>query len=84
MHPFVSGALHGQIFRFQFGDDQDDFQRMWGTGVSIPNPLIDIDGAPVYDPRDPTQFYPRIGEMMPKSRQQKRHGSFGELPPYPS
>jgi hypothetical protein len=45
-------------FRFKFGDDVDDFQRMWGQGVSIPSPLLDIDGMPVYDPRDPAQRYP--------------------------
>lgn len=46
------------VFRFTYGDDADDFEAMWGTGVSVPSPLVDIDGTPVYDPRDPTQRYP--------------------------
>lgn len=46
------------VFKFKFGDDASDFEKMWGQGVSIPSPLIDVDGAPVYDPRDPSQFYP--------------------------
>lgn len=46
------------VFKFKFGDDAADFEKMWGQGVSIPNPLIDVEGAPLFDIRDPTQFYP--------------------------
>ncbi|BEV46000.1 hypothetical protein CRBSH125_21830 [Afipia carboxidovorans] len=46
------------VFKFKYGVSPEDFQALWGTGVSIPNPLLDIEGAPLYDPRDPSQFYP--------------------------
>lgn len=55
---FRQRAISRGTFRFQYGTDADDFEAMWGTGVSVPSPLIDVDGAPVYDPRDPTQRYP--------------------------
>lgn len=55
---FRQRGIARAVFKFKFGDDPADFEKMWGQGVSIPSPLIDIDGAPVYDPRDPTQFYP--------------------------
>jgi len=45
-------------FRFDFGDSAEEFEAMWGQGVSVPNPLIDVDGMPLYDPRDPSQRYP--------------------------
>jgi hypothetical protein len=43
-------------FKFSYGNDLEDFQNMWGH-VAIPSPLMDVDGAPVYDPRDATQRY---------------------------
>ncbi|TXH84840.1 MAG: hypothetical protein E6Q77_01785 [Rhizobium sp.] len=55
---FRQRGIARAVFKFKFGDDAADFEKMWGQGVSVPNPLIDIDGAPIYDPRDPTQFYP--------------------------
>lgn len=55
---FRQRGIARAVFKFKFGDDAADFEKMWGQGVSVPSPLIDIDGAPIYDPRDPTQFYP--------------------------
>lgn len=55
---FRQRGIARAMFRFQFGDDTEDFQKMWGQGVSIPSPLIDLAGMPLYDPRDPSQRYP--------------------------
>lgn len=55
---FRQQGIARALFKFKYGDDAADFQKMWGQGVSIPNPLLDIEGTPVFDPRDPTQFYP--------------------------
>lgn len=41
-------------FRANFGADRAAFEALWGQ-VPYINPLIEVDGAPVYDPRDPTQ-----------------------------
>lgn len=55
---FRQRGIARAVFRFKFGDDAADFEKMWGQGVSIPSPLIDVDGMPLYDSRDPSQFYP--------------------------
>lgn len=55
---FRQQGIARAVFKFKYGDDAADFQKMWGQGVSIPNPLLDIEGTPVFDPRDPSQFYP--------------------------
>lgn len=41
-------------FEAQFGDDREDFEARWGQ-VAYINPLIELDGAPLFDPRDPSQ-----------------------------
>jgi len=55
---FRQQGIARAVFKFTYGNDATDFQAMWGTGVSIPSPLMDIEGTPIYDPRDPSQFYP--------------------------
>lgn len=55
---FRQQGIARATFRFAFGDTADEFEEMWGQGVSVPNPLIDVDGMPLYDPRDPSQRYP--------------------------
>lgn len=42
------------VMKFHFGADSEEFLKIWGN-VQIPNVLFDVLGAPVYDPRDPTQ-----------------------------
>lgn len=42
------------VFRAKFGEDSEDFDRMWGLGTQIPNILLDGFGAPVFDPRVPS------------------------------
>jgi hypothetical protein len=41
-------------FRANFGSTREIFEARWGQ-VAFINPLMEIDGAPLYDPRDPTQ-----------------------------
>jgi hypothetical protein len=43
------------VFEFIYGDDREHFEELWGQ-VQIPNPFVLIEGALVYDPRDPTQL----------------------------
>lgn len=50
------------VFRFDYGADynttaNDSFVSLWGN-VQIPPVLVTLAGAPVYDPRDPTQRLP--------------------------
>jgi hypothetical protein len=52
---FRQRGIATATFKFAYGDDRTDFEEMWGQ-VSLPAPQIDVDGAPVYDPRDPTQI----------------------------
>lgn len=42
------------VLKFHYGSSGDEFLKLWGN-VQIPNVLFDVEGAPVYDPRDPTQ-----------------------------
>lgn len=41
-------------FRASFGDTREIFEARWGQ-VAFINPMVLVDGRPVYDPRDPTQ-----------------------------
>lgn len=45
------------VFRCHYGADYDEFQSLWGN-VQIPNIEIEIDGAPLYDPRNPSHQLP--------------------------
>lgn len=51
---FRQRATATAVFRAKYGADIDDFQAMWGQGVSIPNILMDVRGCGVHDPRVPT------------------------------
>lgn len=51
---FRQRGIATATFKFKYGNDRTDFEAMWGQ-VGIPSPAIDVDGAAVYDPRDPTQ-----------------------------
>lgn len=41
-------------FKASFGDTREIFEARWGQ-VAFINPMVEVDGRPVYDPRDPTQ-----------------------------
>lgn len=41
-------------FRAKFGTTQDQFDARWGH-VAFINPLMEVDGHPLFDPRDPSQ-----------------------------
>lgn len=41
-------------YEFNYGGSRENFETLWGQ-VSIPNPLVTVQGAPVYDPRDGSQ-----------------------------
>lgn len=46
-------------WRFKRDANGTTDEGLWGPGAPIPAPFLDIgNGAPVYDPRDPTQRYP--------------------------
>lgn len=51
---FRQRGIATATFRFTYGADRNDFERMWGQ-VSVPSPLVNVQGAAVYDPRDATQ-----------------------------
>ncbi len=40
-----------------WGANLDEWQALWGS-LQRPNPTLILQGVPVYDPRDPTQFLP--------------------------
>lgn len=46
------------VCKFAYGNSAADFTATWGQGTSVPSPQFELDGAPVYDPRDPSQRYP--------------------------
>lgn len=52
---FRQQGIATATFKFSYGASQSEFQQMWGNNVAIPNPLMDVEGALVYDPRDATQ-----------------------------
>jgi hypothetical protein len=41
-------------FRAKFGTTQEEYLARWGNTPFI-NPMIEVDGRPLFDPRDPTQ-----------------------------
>lgn len=41
-------------FKANFGTTREQFEARWGQ-VAFINPLVEVDGAAVYDPRDPLQ-----------------------------
>lgn len=51
---FRQRGIATAVFRFNFGADYTTHQKLWGN-VQVPTVEIEVDGAPVYDPRDPTQ-----------------------------
>jgi hypothetical protein len=51
---FRQRSIATATFKFKYGNDRTDFENMWGQ-VGIPAPAVEVDGAPVYDPRDATQ-----------------------------
>lgn len=42
------------VWKFDYGADFDEHELIYGQ-IPIPNPLIEVEGAPLYDPRDPSQ-----------------------------
>lgn len=51
---FRQRGIATAVFKFAYGADADEFETLWGR-VQIPNALCDLEGALVFDPRDPTQ-----------------------------
>ena len=45
------------VFRCHYGSSYDEFQQLWGN-VQIPNIEVELDGAPLYDPRNPSHVLP--------------------------
>lgn len=41
------------VFKASYGVDIDEFERLWGQ-VQVPNILVDVNGVPIHDPRDPS------------------------------
>lgn len=52
----LPGIANG-VFECHYGTDADEFISLWGN-VQIPNIEVEIDGVPVYDPRNPSHFLP--------------------------
>ncbi len=52
---FRQRGIATALFKCHYGADQDEYIRLWGN-VQIPNFLLEVRGAKVYDPRDPTQI----------------------------
>lgn len=44
MSEFEQDGIARAVFRFKFGDDDADFRRLWGEGVSLPDFLSDDEG----------------------------------------
>ena len=51
---FRQRGIATAVFKCNYGADFDQYQALWGN-VQIPNFLMVVKGATVYDPRDPTQ-----------------------------
>lgn len=51
---FRQRGIATAVFKFYYGADREEFDSLWGN-VLFPNPLVTLEGCPVYDPRDPTQ-----------------------------
>lgn len=50
-------GIANAVFECHYGADADEFISLWGN-VQIPNIEAEIDGIPVYDPRNPSHFLP--------------------------
>ena len=50
-------GMPNTVWKADYGADFDDFQALWGN-VQIPDFQWVVQGAPIYDPRDPTQRLP--------------------------
>lgn len=51
-------GIANAVFEYEFGADYDAHTALYGQ-TSLPNAEPILDGCPVYDPRDPTQWLPR-------------------------
>jgi hypothetical protein len=51
---FMQRGYATASFRADFGATQDIYAARWGN-VPFINPLVEVDGHPVFDPRDPSQ-----------------------------
>lgn len=51
---FRQRGIATAVLKFHYGDDADHHLALWGN-VQVPTVLIEVDGAPVYDPRDLNQ-----------------------------
>jgi hypothetical protein len=51
---FRQRGIAAAVLKAHYGVDYEEFVQLWGN-VQIPNFLFDVRGAPLYDPRDPTQ-----------------------------
>lgn len=51
---FVQNGIATASFRAKFGSTQADFDGRWGH-VAFIDPLVEVDGHPLFDPRDPSQ-----------------------------
>lgn len=51
---FRQRGIATATFEFNYGADRDDYEGKWGQ-VAVPNALVEVSGATVFDPRDPTQ-----------------------------
>lgn len=49
---FQQRGIATATFRAKFGDSQDQFDSRWGR-VAYINPLVEIDGHPLFEPRNP-------------------------------
>lgn len=45
------------VVEADYGVDFDEFQLLWGS-IQRPNPLVVVQGVPIYDPSDPSQRLP--------------------------
>ena len=50
-------GIANAVYEFQYGSDYDEFTALWGN-VQIPDVEPEAETAPVYDPRDPSQWLP--------------------------
>jgi len=51
---FRQQSIATATFRAKFGDTREEFEKRWGQ-VAFINPMIEVDGRPIFDPRDPSQ-----------------------------
>ncbi len=53
---FICSGIATAEFKCLYGTDRNDFETTWGQ-VAVPDFVAEVAGAPVYDPRDPSQRY---------------------------